>query len=146
LPFFKSLYVFLRLRETMPAQTAPDNKFDVAHLIRMERLVFAAKVRLARAVVGLSQSELAARIGMTQRSIHKLEQGGTEPRRATVAAIEMLWRGQGVEFEDLADGGFRAIVRASAIDTPVSVPLLGRRRPGRPRATRPPVQPAGYRG
>ena len=101
----------------------------------MERLCFAAKVRLARAVTGLSQSELAARIGMTQRAIHKLEQGGTEPRRATVAAIEMLWREQGVEFEDLTDGGFRTIVRPAALE-PTAV-TAGRRRRSLLARTRP---------
>jgi DNA-binding XRE family transcriptional regulator len=125
----------------MSDRRAPDGPFDLAHLMRMERLAFAAKVRMARAVAGLSQSELAARIGMTQRSIHKLEQGGTEPRRATVAVLEMLWREQGIEFEDLADGGFRAVVRSAAFET-----LLPARRPrGRPRAVRPQVSPAGYR-
>lgn len=100
----------------------------------MERLAFAAKVRMARAVAGLSQSELAARIGMTQRSIHKLEQGGTEPRRATVAALAMLWREQGIEFEDLADGGFRAVVRSTALEEPIPA----RRPRGRPRTVRGP--------
>ncbi|HWK96234.1 MAG TPA: helix-turn-helix transcriptional regulator [Pseudolabrys sp.] len=121
----------------MPARIAPDNAVDLAHLIRMERLAFAAKVRMARAVAGLSQSELAARIGMTQRSIHKLEQGGTEPRRATVAALEMLWREQGVEFEDLADGGFRVVVRAEAFEALVPA--------RRPRAARSRAPSSGYR-
>lgn len=125
----------------MPARHAPDRPFDIAHLMRMERLAFAAKVRMARAVAGLSQSELAARIGMTQRSIHKLEQGGTEPRRATVAALEMLWREQGIEFEDLADGAVRAVVRSVAFET-----LLPARRPrGRPRTAVRAQVPSGYR-
>jgi transcriptional regulator with XRE-family HTH domain len=112
--------------------------------MRMERLAFAAKVRLARAVAGLSQSDLAARVGMTQRSIHKLEQGGTEPRRSTVAAIEMLWREYGIEFEDTGDGGFRALVRAPAFVRPVTAaPRRGR--PGRLAGRRPQGQPAGLR-
>lgn len=115
----------------MPARNTPDSQFDLAHLMRMERLAFAAKVRLARAVAGLSQSELAARIGMTQRSIHKLEQGATEPRRTTVVALELLWREQGIAFEDLADGGFRVDVRSVAFEQPAPA----RRRPGaRPNA------------
>ncbi len=121
----------------MPARIAPDNAVDLAHLMRMERLAFAAKVRMARAVAGLSQSELAARIGMTQRSIHKLEQGGTEPRRATVGALEMLWREQGIEFEDLGDGGFRVVVRSEAFEA--AAPAR------RPRGQRAHVPPAGYR-
>ena len=128
----------------MATQNAPADSFDLAHLMRMERLAFAAKVRLARAVAGLSQSALAARVGMTQRSIHKLEQGGTEPRRATVVAIEMLWREYGIEFEDIDDGGFRAVVRAPALMRPTTVPDAKRRR-GRPAIRRPYSHAAGYR-
>ena len=84
--------------------------------VQLERHAFAAKVRLARAVLGWSQSELGRRIGLTQRAIHKLEQGETEPRRATVRALDQTWREQNIEFEDLADGGFRATVRSSAFD------------------------------
>ena len=89
---------------------------DLAEVIRLERLAFAAKLRMARAVLGCSQSELAAVVGLTQRSVHKLEQGETEPRRATVHAIEQYWRDHGIDFEDLADGGFRVSVRSALLD------------------------------
>jgi len=85
----------------------PDN------FIRVEKHAFAAKIRLARAVLGWSQSELGRRIGLTQRAIHKLERGETEPRRTTVRALEHIWHEHNIEFEDLADG-FRANVRSSA--------------------------------
>ena len=52
----------------------------------LERQAFAAKIRPTRAVLGWSQTELAQHVGLTQRAIHKLEQGGTEPRRGTVKA------------------------------------------------------------
>lgn len=99
---------------------------DLAELVRLERLAFAAKIRMARAAIGWSQSELAFRVHLTQRSVHKLEQGDTEPRRATVRAIERLWQEQGIEFEDLADGGFRVSVRCQLLDRPASA--LSRRR------------------
>ncbi len=89
---------------------------DLAEVIRLERLAFAAKLRMARAALGCSQSELAAVVGLTQRSVHKLEQGETEPRRATVYAIEQYWRDHGLDFEDLADGGFRVSVRSALLD------------------------------
>ena len=85
-------------------------------IVRLERQAFAAKIRLARAVLGWSQTELGRHVGLTQRAIHKLEQGSTEPRRATVRALDQAWREQNIEFEDLADGGFRATVRSSAFD------------------------------
>ncbi len=102
----------------MAVRLASDSSRDLVELIRLERRAFAAKLRMARAVLNWSQSELATRVGLTQRAIHKLEQGNTEPRRATVHVIEAVWREQGIEFEDLADGGFRISVRAPVIDQP----------------------------
>jgi ribosome-binding protein aMBF1 (putative translation factor) len=84
-------------------------------LVRIERRAFAAKVRMARAVLGWSQSELGLHVGLSQRAIHKLEQGDTEPRRATVRALEEAWRGQGIVFEDTEDCGFRLTVRAALL-------------------------------
>lgn len=99
---------------------------DLADLIRLERRAFAAKIRVVRAVLGWSQSEFAFRVGLTQRAVHKLEQGDTEPRRSTVRVIEEIWREQGIEFEDTGDGGFRASVRPALLDQPVT--RQGRRR------------------
>jgi DNA-binding XRE family transcriptional regulator len=93
---------------------------DLIELVRLERRAFAAKIRLARAVLGWSQSELGFRVNLTQRAIHKLEQGETEPRRTTARAIEEIWREQGIEFENLADGGFRVYVRAPVLDRPAT--------------------------
>jgi transcriptional regulator with XRE-family HTH domain len=88
----------------------------LGELCRLERHAFAAKIRLARAVLGWSQSELGLRVGLTQRAIHKLEQGETELRRATMRAIEFIWRERNIEFEDIGDGGFRVSIRPAVID------------------------------
>jgi DNA-binding XRE family transcriptional regulator len=87
-------------------------------IIRLERHAFAAKVRLVRAIVGWSQTELGRRVGLTQRAIHKLEQGETEPRRTTVRALEEIWREQNIEFEDLAEGGFRVSIHSMTLVHP----------------------------
>lgn len=92
---------------------------DLLELVRLERRAFAAKLRMARAMLGWSQSELGNRVGMTQRAIHKLEQGETEPRRTTVHAVEQVFAGAGLVFEDLGDGGFRVTVRAPLIERPL---------------------------
>jgi len=84
-------------------------------LAQLERKAFAARLRAARAILGWSQVELASRIGLTQRAVHKLEQGNTEPRRATIRIIEETWRAEGLEFEDIGDGGFRVTVRAKLL-------------------------------
>jgi DNA-binding XRE family transcriptional regulator len=110
---------------------------DFAELIRLERRAFAAKVRMARALLGWSQSELGAHVGLTQRAIHKLEQGDTEPRRLTVRSIEEVWREQGIEFEDLPDGGFRVRVASTLLDRPPRAPA--------PRQADRAAGPLGYR-
>ena len=100
----------------MSMQLGTHGSRDLVELIRVERRAFAAKIRLVRAVLGWSQGELGFRVGLTQRAIHKIEQGDTEPRRTTIRAIEEVWRDEGVEFEDLPDGGFRVSVRPSMLD------------------------------
>ena len=100
----------------MSLQLAAQGSRDLLELIRLERRAFAAKMRLVRAVLGWSQSEFGFRVGLTQRAIHKIEQGDTEPRRTTIRMIEQIWREEGVEFEDLSDGGFRVSVRSSLLD------------------------------
>jgi DNA-binding XRE family transcriptional regulator len=98
--------------------------YDLAHDLRVERIAFAAKVRSARAVLGLSQDQFARRIGLTQKSVHRIEQGNVEPKLQTILKIQRFWSEQGIAFEELRDGGFRLVVgsgtllkRAAASDT-----------------------------
>jgi transcriptional regulator with XRE-family HTH domain len=84
-------------------------------LSQSERNIFAAKLRTARAILGWTQSDLAARVHLTQRSIHRLEQGQSEPKLATLRAFERLWQETGVIFKDRSDGGFQVIVTGSVL-------------------------------
>ena len=92
--------------------------FTHSRALVFDTRAFAAKVRVVRAVLGWSQTELGRRVGLTQRAIHKLEQGETEPRRSTVHALEQIWREQNIEFEELPGGGFRTSVHPSMLETP----------------------------
>ena len=76
----------------------------------LERREFAAKVRAARAVLGWSQAELARRVGVTQRTMNRLEKSGVDVRRSTSVAIESVLRDEGIVFEPLPKGGFKMIV------------------------------------
>ena len=78
-------------------------------VLRSERLIFAAKVRGARAVLGWSQADLASRVGMTQPSIHRIEQGAGDLKQSTVIMIEQILKAAGIGFEPL-DGGFKIVV------------------------------------
>jgi transcriptional regulator with XRE-family HTH domain len=112
----------------MTMHVGQNNSPDLVELVRLECRAFAARIRMARAVLGWSQHDLASRVGLTQRAIHKLEQGETEPRRATVRAIEAVWHDEGLEFEDLPDGGFRVSIRAPLLDKAVRAPARRHRR------------------
>ena len=92
----------------MPDASRPSPPFGT--LVRIERLMFAAKVRAARAVLGWKQSELGKRAGLTQKSIHRIEQGTDDLRRSTVIIVGRVLKAEGVEFEDLPDGGFKVVV------------------------------------
>jgi transcriptional regulator with XRE-family HTH domain len=83
--------------------------------LRLERSAFGAKTRAARAILGLSQDELADLVGLTQRSVHRIEQGLVEPRLRTIATIEQFWNDRDIAFEELPDGGFRLVVKGSLL-------------------------------
>jgi DNA-binding XRE family transcriptional regulator len=104
---------------------------DLAHDLRVERVTFAAKVRTARAILGLSQEQFARHIGLTQKSVHRIEQGAVDARLDTVLRIQRFWLSQGIAFEDLRGGGFRLIVGSDvllrsqvAADTPDHSPTV----------------------
>jgi DNA-binding XRE family transcriptional regulator len=88
---------------------------QVNNALRLERLSFGAKVRAARAVLGQSQTEFAHQVGLTQKSVHRIEQGAVEPKLRTRRVIEQCWRDSGIGFEDLMDGGFRITVQGPVL-------------------------------
>ena len=91
------------------------SKLSVQATLRLERAAFGAKVRAARAILELSQDEFAARIGLTQKSVHRIEQGAVEPKLRTVLTIEQFWREQGIVFDSLPNGGFRLVVEGPVL-------------------------------
>jgi DNA-binding XRE family transcriptional regulator len=90
-------------------------RFDLEQQLRVERAAFAAKVRAGRAVLGLSQDQFARHIGLTQKSIHRIEQGAVQPKRQTVLKIQRFWFERGIAFENLRSGGFRLAVDADVL-------------------------------
>ena len=92
-----------------------DFAVEVDRALRIERAAFAAKVRAARAVLGLSQCEFGAAIGLTQKSVHRIERGEVEPKIRTIAKIEQFWAHQGLCFEHLRGGGFRLVVESRVL-------------------------------
>jgi hypothetical protein len=55
---------------------------------------------------------------MSQRAIHRIEQGHSEPRRTTLLAIESLLRKAGFKIEDRGDGGFSMVLPGTMLGEP----------------------------
>jgi len=91
----------------------PRRDFDDA--LQLERTAFAAKTRAARAVLGLSQRRFAELIGLTQKSVHRIEHGAVDPSMRTIVRIEKFWHEHGVHFEETADSGFRLVVNTAVL-------------------------------
>jgi transcriptional regulator with XRE-family HTH domain len=90
-----------------------------------DRRAFAAGLRMARAALGWSQSDLADLVGMTQRSVHRIEQGQCEPRRTTLLAIENVLRQAGLEIRYGDDGGLAVNVPAPLLKRLGRSPMAG---------------------
>lgn len=65
---------------------ADSEKRRVAYCEAKEAFELAERVRQARELVGLTQAELASRIGSTQPAVARLEAGGSPPERCNVPA------------------------------------------------------------
>lgn len=79
------------------------------------RLELAARVRAARAILGWSQTELGKRVGLTQKSVYRLERCAVDVRDATAAALDAEFRRAGINFSELAGGGFTMVVRGHVL-------------------------------
>jgi len=97
------------------ASALTNRNVEIDRALRVERASFAAKLRASRAVLGLSQDQFAQQIGLTQRSVHRLEQGAVQPKLQTIVRIQRFWLDQGITFEDLRNGGFRLVVDSSVL-------------------------------
>ncbi len=107
------------MTSSRPSPSAPASiaslRLEIDNTLRLERAAFAAKVRASRAVLMLSQDQLAARLGLTQKSVHRIEQGAVDPKMRTLVTIQQFWRDSGIGFEDLPDGGFRLVIKAQIL-------------------------------
>lgn len=84
--------------------------------VESERLVFAARMRAGRAVLGWSQTELGKKAHVTQRAIYRLEKAAVQARRLTQARIDKVFEDAGIAFAQLPNGGFEMIVRTQIVD------------------------------
>jgi transcriptional regulator with XRE-family HTH domain len=68
-------------------------------------MITSAQCRAARGLLAWSQKELADAAGVGVVTVHQLEAGTSEPRRATLDVIRRAFEKAGVEFIDENGGG-----------------------------------------
>ena len=68
-------------------------------------MITAAQCRAARGLLGWNQQELAERARVGVVTVHQLEAGVSQPRRATLEVIKRAFESAGVEFIDENGGG-----------------------------------------
>jgi predicted transcriptional regulator len=67
------------------------------------------QIRGARAMLGLTQAELAERAGISKTGLNNIESGATDPKVSTLKAIQAALEAAGVEF--IPENGSGAGVR-----------------------------------
>ena len=61
------------------------------------------QIRGARAMLGMTQADLAARAGLSATALNNIERGASDPRASNLAAIQRALEGAGVLF--IAENG-----------------------------------------
>jgi transcriptional regulator with XRE-family HTH domain len=68
-------------------------------------MITPGQCRAARALLNWSQQDLAAKSGIGIVTVHQLEAGTNQPRRATIDVVRRAFEGAGIEFIDENGGG-----------------------------------------
>ncbi len=63
------------------------------------------QIRGARAMLGMTQADLAARAGLSATALNSIERGASDPRASNLAAIQRALEAAGVEFIPENGGG-----------------------------------------
>jgi len=71
------------------------------------RMIYAAQIRAARALLNWSQGDLAERAGISKQSVNRIENGSMDARFSTMTALNEAIRGAGVEMSEDPTGTVR---------------------------------------
>ena len=63
-------------------------------------MITGRQIRAARALLDISQDDLARAAGLTKQGISKIEDGSVQPREGTIADIAKVFDERGIEFTD----------------------------------------------
>lgn len=69
-------------------------------------MIIGCQIRAARALLNMSQDELAKAAGLTPQAIRKIENGDVRPREGTMNDITAVFTDRGVEFTENSGVGF----------------------------------------
>ncbi|GAN63353.1 putative transcriptional regulator [Acetobacter indonesiensis NRIC 0313] len=67
--------------------------------------IIPAQIRAARALVGLTQDDLASASGLPKRTIARVELAEVSPRQSTLSSVRAALEAAGVEFIEENGGG-----------------------------------------
>jgi predicted transcriptional regulator len=73
------------------------------------------QIRGARAMLGLTQAELAALASISKTGLNNIESGATDPKASTLKAIQAALEAAGVEFIPENGGGAGVRLKKSVI-------------------------------
>ena len=74
------------------------------------------QIRGARAMLGLTQADLAARASLSATALNNIERGASDPRASNLAAIQRALETAGVEFIPENGGGAGVRLRKVAMN------------------------------
>ena len=80
--------------------------------------IIPAQIRAARALVGLTQDDLASASGLPKRTIARIELAEVAPRQSTLSAIRTALEAAGVEFIAENGGGAGVRLRKGDLERP----------------------------
>jgi predicted transcriptional regulator len=72
-------------------------------------MISPSQIRGARAMLGMKQTELAERAGISKTGLINIESGASDPKASTLQAVQRALESAGVEF--IAENGGGAGVR-----------------------------------
>ena len=70
-------------------------------------MITPSQIRGARAMLNLTQAELAARAGISTTGLNNIERGVSDPKASTLSAIQRVLEEAGVEFTNGTEPGVK---------------------------------------
>jgi transcriptional regulator with XRE-family HTH domain len=70
----------------------------ILQVCRFWPIITPEQIRGARAMLGLTQAQLAARAGLSKTGLNNIERGKADPKASTLVAIQSALESAGIEF------------------------------------------------